>query len=210
MSNNDTLGRLAFALRLHEKATVSRQDRLFIEEWDPQSFKRPPKVLADIFEAYVGAVYVHHGWPRLQQWLEKLFSPIIKAANSDYWLSITPDQLFGTVKFRDNNPMPAGPWVLDEILDYISDKAKSLEEGAQVALKLLPKNTRFRFDRHTGHLQEPEADKVEIAAQLLKMWICQIVIMDRPDYIYATARGAHLFSVRSFHTITCIANPARY
>ncbi|KAH8101763.1 hypothetical protein BXZ70DRAFT_74637 [Cristinia sonorae] len=194
---NNTLGRIAYTLRLHTHALVPPSDLQAIEDWNPLEARHPPKCLADLFESYVGAVYVHHGWPRLQQWLDKLFFPIVKAATTDYWFSVSPEQLEGGYNVR--NPKHrldfVDPVSQGRLLDYVEFKRESLKTGARIALDRLPKGTKFRFDVGTDRLQEPDGEKVVVAVHLIEMWICQIVIRQWPEYLAARAKAPRFLTL---------------
>ncbi|CAL1709610.1 unnamed protein product [Somion occarium] len=193
--SNDTIGRLAFCLRFHVQANTDAQDRFSIDEWHPLSNDHPPKVLADLFEAYVGAVFVQHGWSILERWLNKLFTPIVKAATGDFWLSVSPEQLFGisskTPKIKVMAPETKSQ---GKLLAYIEFKRDVLTAQGKLAVSALPPGTKYRFDQRTLRLQDPDAERVEVAVHLINMWICQIVINFWPEYHTARARAAHMLS----------------
>ncbi|TCD68666.1 hypothetical protein EIP91_010188 [Steccherinum ochraceum] len=192
--NNDTLGRISFYLRFHHHAEFNKPDADQVDEWTPFSSDRPPKVLADLFEAYVGAVYVQHGWVKLQQWLEILFVPIVKAATGDYWLSITPEQLLGTARSSRHKPSAAETRAQGKLLDYVEYKRDVLKPGGHHIINSLPPSTKFRFDQRTGRLLEPDVDRVEVAVHLINMWVCQVILQQWPEYHAVRAKAAHFFS----------------
>ncbi|KAF9648261.1 hypothetical protein BDM02DRAFT_2318252 [Thelephora ganbajun] len=85
--NNGTFGWISY---LDRGADLSPQDREEVEGWDHlQPGARPPKVLADLFEAVVGAVFLQHGSLRLDNWLRTIFGPTLGAATKDCWYSTT-------------------------------------------------------------------------------------------------------------------------
>ena len=174
---------------------MTKEDEKEVEDWTPWSVKRPPKVLADLFESYVGAVFVHYGWSKLRNWLEKLFVPIVKAATGDYWLKVSPDQLLGPCRpLRHKSDAPENE-MQAQLLDLIGAERTKLRSDASPVTNFLPKSTPFKLDQTTGKLQEPFLGKVETAVQLINMWICQAMIRQWPEYQTARARAAHLFSV---------------
>lgn len=199
---NDTLGRIAFYLRFHDNAVLTQADTDAIGKWAPHFSKHPPKMLADLFEAYVGAVYVQHGWTKVQTWLDRLFVPIVKAATGDYWNSVSPAQFLGITPPRTFEPNFTHPKAQDQLLNYVEFKGEKLRDGARLVLDLLPVFTKFQFDRRTGRLQEPDVDRVEVATHLINMWVCQVVNQQCPEYNTARARAAHLFTVR-LPTVQC-------
>lgn len=200
------MGRISFYLRFHHHAELGKQDAEDVDNWSPFVADRPPKVLADLFEAYVGAVYVHHGWTKLYNWLEKLFVPIVKAATGDYWLTVSPDQLLGISAPVRHKAMIPETRFQGKLLDYVEYKRDTPKAGAGLALDLSLKSTKYRFDRCSGRLQEPDVEKVEVAVHLINMWICQIVMQHRPEYHTARAKAAYLLSVGDFQYCTRRAN----
>ncbi len=183
-------------MHLHENAELDKQDLIDVDEWVPQSTDSPPKVLADLFEACVGAVYIQCGWTKLENWLHKLFGPIIQAVTGHYWLTHTPNQIFGQPKHalisRAAIPETKSQ---SRLLDYIEFKRDTLRNLGLRAVESLPDSTHFKFDAGCGKLLEPDVDHVEVAIHLLNMWICQVVIKLWPQYHEATARAAHMLSV---------------
>lgn len=184
-------------MHLHDKAEIDTQDQLAIEQWMPQSPDHPPKVLADLFEAYAGAVYIQSGWNKLESWLRKLFSPIIRSVTGHYWVTSSPTQIFGqpthAITSRVTVPETRSR---GKLLDYVEFKRDSLRIQGLHAIDTLPESTKFRFDAE-GRLREPDIGRVEVAIHLLNMWICQVVIKLWPEYHAATARAAHMLSVCS-------------
>ncbi|KAF8208187.1 ribonuclease III domain-containing protein, partial [Mycena galopus ATCC 62051] len=84
ISNNDTLGRLAWWLHLDKYAVLSCQDAHAIRTWSPRRKGAPPKVLADLFESVVGAYCLERGWPALLSWLEPFFKPLMELSTQDF------------------------------------------------------------------------------------------------------------------------------
>lgn len=198
MCNNDTFGRLAFYLRFHEDTELQRQDRRELEDWYPLSSDKSPKVLADLFEAYAGAVYIQHGWKKLRRWLDGLLEPVVKAATGDYWVSSTPQQMFGPPS-RPGGQHKYTPETRNQkdLLDYVERKKELFKTSGRAVVKMLPKSTGFRFDRN-GWLEEPDCARLEVAVHLINMWISDIVADLWPEYHHATARAARFLSVRTF------------
>ncbi|KAH9942047.1 ribonuclease III domain-containing protein [Amylocystis lapponica] len=195
--NNDTFGRLGFYLKLHAHAHLSAQDNKIIDSWNPLCPEAPPKVLADLFEAYAGAVYIQHGWQRLSSWLSALLEPIVRRATGDYWLSARPEQIFG-IPAHPAHTLPC-PETRSQgtLLDYVVFKRNWLAEQGTNAVRALPRGTRFRFEKK-GWLCAPDCERLEVAVHLINMWICRIVIGLWPEYHQATSKAAHILSVSSF------------
>ncbi|KAJ7028687.1 hypothetical protein C8F04DRAFT_1237358 [Mycena alexandri] len=63
-------------------------DARAIRNWSPRRKRNPPpKVLADIFESFVGAYWLERGWPALLSWLEPFLKPLVEIATEDFLLS---------------------------------------------------------------------------------------------------------------------------
>ncbi|THH12648.1 hypothetical protein EW146_g7501 [Bondarzewia mesenterica] len=186
--NNDTFGRLAFYLRLDQHASLDSQDAHELDEWNPQSSRPPPKALADLFEAYAGAVYMQHGRKRLENWLRLLFEPIIKVATRDYWYR-DPPRGGRRPLLRKNIESTAQ----SKFLDFLEYKRRFLLDKSRQVLDILPTSTQFTFATD-GTLEEPHCDEIEIAIQLLNMWICRAIITTWPEYHRATSKASHLAS----------------
>lgn len=199
ISNNDTFARISYCLRFHVHAELTSQDQLLIDKWDPTSSLAPPKVLADLFEAYAGAVLIQHGWKRLRVWLERIFKPVIQVCTADYWHSTSGAEIFGESSSRRKQAIQPESKTEAKLLDYIEFKRTKTKEDGQQALDMLPENTIFHFGIN-GRLREPDSDRVEIAIHLVNLWICQIVIKFWPEYHHAKAKAAHMLSVSlTFH-----------
>ena len=195
LCNNDTFGSLAFYLRLDQHAKLNSQDARELDEWNPQSSHHPPKALADLFESYAGAVYTQYGWKKLEQWLRPLFDPIIKAATKDFWDKDLFNDACGRCMASGRKPEPS---VQSKFLDYLEYKRDFLLDKINQAVDTLPASTQFTFATD-GLLEEPHCDDIEIAIQLLNMWICKVFITTWPEYHRATSKASHLASVRIKH-----------
>lgn len=202
--NNDTFGRLAFCLHFERHAKFDDEDALEVDAWNPQSSKRAPKALADLFEAYAGAVYMQHGWKRVMHWLSLVFEPIIKVATHDYWYHNLPNYMCGDRFFGDN---PMTPRLQDKFLDFLEYKRDFLVEKCSPAMEALASDTRLVFSVK-GELEEPHCEEIETAIQLLNFWICDMTWKIWPQYHHATVRAPHLATVccsRVFHC-DCLYN----
>ena len=161
--------------------------------WDHlQPGARPPKVLADLFEAVVGAVFLQHGFLALDNWLRTIFEPILNAATKDYCHSRTRTLAF----YRGHRTSTFGraPSFQHRLVEYIRAERKFFEDRLSDALRTLPKNTIFCFDEHE-YLEEPDNERLEVAAHFLNLSICHTIIRIWPQYGHAKAKAAHLASV---------------
>jgi hypothetical protein len=180
---------MASCLRLDEYANLASADRDAIANWNPQIRHKPPKVLADLFESHVGAIYLFHGWNKAWTWIQLLFEPLAKMATGDFW-------------YFDLRLMPAGYYNsssesgdMGKLLDFYLFKKDYLIARGQDALDSLPASTLFSFtDSRT--LESPNCERLEVAVHLINLWICRICLKLWPEYHRATAKAAHLLSVR--------------
>jgi len=152
---------------------------------------RPPKVLADLFEAVVGAVFLQHGFLKLDNWLRTIFEPILNAATKDYWYSATRTLPF----YRDHrtSTFSGAPHLQRRLIDYICSEHHFFEDRLSDMLYTLPTNTIFYFDEHE-YLEEPDNERLEVANHFLNLCICHTIIRIWPQYGYAKAKAAHLSS----------------
>ena len=152
---------------------------------------RPPKVLADLFEAVVGAVFLQHGFLKLDNWLRTIFEPILNAATKDYWYSTTRTLAF----YRDHRTLTfsGASHLQRRLLDFICAQRAFFENRLSDMLFTLPKGTIFYFDEHE-YLGEPDNERLEVAAHFLSLCICHTIIRIWPQYGYAKAKAAHLSS----------------
>ncbi|OCH92748.1 hypothetical protein OBBRIDRAFT_811482 [Obba rivulosa] len=151
---NDTFGRLAFYLNFHKGAEMDERDAQDVDDWNPLSGVHPPKVLADLFEAYAGAVYIQHGWTKLERWLRELLDPIVMVATGDHWLSSSPQQIFGDPICQKVSHNPSLETTNQgKLLDYIEFKKGFLAKHGQPLLEALPQNVKFSFDTSVWRLR---------------------------------------------------------
>ncbi|EMD37057.1 hypothetical protein CERSUDRAFT_51627 [Gelatoporia subvermispora B] len=192
---NDTFGRLAFCLNFHKDAKFDECDAREVQDWNPFCGNAPPKVLADLFEAYAGAVYIQHGLPRLRRWLEDLLEPLILVATADHWLSASPESFFGApMQYKP----PYDPVVETRrqsmLLDYMEFKMNHLTRHGKPLKNALPQEVKFNFDSK-GCLKDPSGERLEVATHFINMTICKITINTWPGYVRARSKGPHLFTV---------------
>lgn len=161
----------------------------------------PPKAAADLFEAFVGAVFVQFGFDVVKSWLQTIFRPLIEAANQDY----TSQYGSGSLSvFVPKKPAPQLPWGCEipettaqlVIGDFIRDNHRWFVEGGEKARAVLPsKESGFRFIFDKGVLLPPSGDRIELGSRLMELWICEICTKEFPEYYLATGKAPGLFTV---------------
>ncbi|KAI0088234.1 ribonuclease III domain-containing protein [Irpex rosettiformis] len=193
VSNNDTLGRIAYSLRLHRNGytNLNAEDEHSIFRWDPMHGTRPPKVLADLFEAFVGTVYVKYGFPELKPWLDRVFKPIIKVATGDYLATCHPVSIFGEPHEYPLDLLNVS--MQERLLSRIKLDLKEIRNKCPRGIDCLPSKTRLGFIAH-GKLQGEDAENIDLAGSLIDLWICNISLELWPHYHHARTKAAHLFS----------------
>ncbi|KAJ7625100.1 hypothetical protein DFH06DRAFT_1229867 [Mycena polygramma] len=194
ISNNDTLGRLAWWLHLDKYAALSREDAYAIQNWRPRRSRQPPpKALADLFESFVGAYCLERGWPALFSWLEPFFMPLVEIATQDF-LRCHQDTIRSPCYVSSWWRSEAGTNTLEtdqRILRFLRLHQSSLTSMGRVAVEALPLSTQFIFGGVEGELMN-DCDRAEIAHHLISQWICNIYVSIFPEHCRATARAAHL------------------
>ncbi|GLB39883.1 hypothetical protein LshimejAT787_0703930 [Lyophyllum shimeji] len=184
LSNNDTLGRIAYQLRLHRHARLDPTDRLAADSWTPARAHPPPKLFADLFESYVGALYTHHGWTFTHAWLRRVYTPVLAAAARDVFFSTDDHAL--PARWLAPNALPWRSSVQRAFEAFMDSRRERLRKGAEETLTSLPR---------VSVSGDAEATRVEIATQLLKLWICDIAQRVFPELKSATQGGAHFLSM---------------
>lgn len=136
-------------------------------------------------------MFLQHGFLTLDNWLRTIFEPILNAATADYRYSTTRTLAF----YRDHrtSTFSGAPYVQQELIDYICFERDFFEDQLFSALHALPKNTIFYFDEHE-YLEEPDDERLEVAAHFLNLSICHTIIRIWPQYGHAKAKAAHLCS----------------
>jgi len=122
-----------------------------VEKWDHlKPGARPPKVLADLFEAVVGVVFLQH---RFDNWLRAISKPDLSAATKDYWYSATQALTF----YRDHrtSTFTGASSSQQSPVDYITSGRDLFEGRLSDVLYTLPKNTVIYFYEHE-YLEEPD------------------------------------------------------
>ncbi|KAJ7507179.1 hypothetical protein B0H11DRAFT_1970598 [Mycena galericulata] len=199
ISNNDTLGRLAYWLELDRYAALSPEDAYAIRGWSPRSkrgrFSRPPKVLADLFESFIGAYCLEYGWDALLSWLEPFFEPLAKVATEDF-LRCHKDTLktpfYVSNWWRQRNGGLISPRMYRELRTFLDGHQETLTLTGSVAVEAIPLSTKFIFSSE-GELVN-DCDRVEVAHHLISQWICNAYVSMFPETLRATARASHLAS----------------
>jgi len=192
LSNNDTLGRLAHQLRLHEHASLEPEDKESIAGWSPKGDIVPPKAMADLFEAHVGAVYVEKGWQAVLNWLTNLYAPLVPAAECDF-LGRHP----GSNDVRLMQQFNGQPEILDfqkRLVDALTLSASTLIRKAQELIRYMPSSTVFSFDNKNGLANDSGLELVGI--DVINLWVCKICLQLSPGILRATTHAAHLMTVR--------------
>ncbi|KAG6907604.1 hypothetical protein DXG01_008222 [Tephrocybe rancida] len=179
LSKNDTLGRIAHQLRLpqHARARLDPGDRRAAEAWSRRQSGSPPKLFADLFESYTGALFLRHGWHYTHAWLRKVYAPIIAAAARD---ALTTTEVAPS---RWSAP-DAQPWTKRtqwSFEDFMEERSLELKEATKAVMQALPKS-------------EVSTRREEVGMQLLKLWICELALSVYPELRGARERGAHFLS----------------
>lgn len=195
LCTNDTFGRIAYSLGLHRKAALTASEKADIDAWDPHSPGRPPKVLADLFEAYVGALYHERGMPAVKKWLDRLFDSLDSAASKDLAseLRTAPETPSGS-RTRGGNC-----WVTQEEIelleDFIWEKRDDLRRRCSGFLDSLPKDF-FIVTNKT-----PDSLRLELGDALLKLFIANQIVLQWPWYFHALNGAPHTATVSSPPTL---------
>ena len=183
---------MAYQYGLHEEAIFNYHDDNEVKDWDPRHNLAPPKALADLFEAYVGALYEEQGWDTVMTWLTALYKPLVQVATEDF-LERSGDLGRSFPEAKSTELLLAEVVVYQaRLLDYLNFKRPNLVESGQSALDALPPATQFFF--LDGSLMN-DSDRAELATHLINFWICKIFMRVYPQLLQATYKGAHLITV---------------
>ncbi|KAJ7721028.1 hypothetical protein B0H16DRAFT_1335582 [Mycena metata] len=200
LSCNDTLGRLAWWMHLDKHAALSSIDARAIRNWSPRRKRNPPpKVLADLFESFVGAYWLEHGWPALLSWLQPFFKPLVEIATEDFLLShrnTCKVPLYVSNWWRQRQGDSISQNSYQQLVQFLDRQQRSLTSTGRVAVEAIPLSTKFIYSGD-GELVN-DCDRVEVAHHLISQWICSVYINSFPEIRRATSRAAHLASVRVF------------
>ncbi|KAJ3512342.1 hypothetical protein NLJ89_g3577 [Agrocybe chaxingu] len=165
LCNNDTLGRIAYQLGMHQEAILGHHDKKEVKAWLPTSKESPPKALADLFEAYVGAIYEEQGWKVVIKWLTALYKPLMDLATEDFLNRPDPTR---PIPDRPSEEPQEIVVYQGKLLDYLEFKRASLVESGQEAIDALPSGVQFFFGID-GNLMN-DADRAE--------WITRLITSD--------------------------------
>lgn len=192
VTNNSTLGRLTYQLHLEEFAELDDSEAQKVADWNTQAPWPPPKVLADLFEAHIGAVYEEYGWDFTKDWLSTLLRPLIEKANEDYLKNALAPPRYPYQWTYVTHERLTSPTIEVRFYDFLESRATSLASTAEPTLLLLPKDTKFIFGVYGDILID--SGTVEIAAHLVKFWVCEICMTLYPHNRDALYRAPHLIS----------------
>ncbi|KAG6876977.1 hypothetical protein C0992_011160 [Termitomyces sp. T32_za158] len=179
LSNNDTLGRIAHQLRLPQHASVrlDSADRRAADAWSACRSGSPPKLFADLFESYMGALFLRHGWHYTHAWLKKVYEPIVAAAARDAFSTTEVAPSLWCIS--DAQPWPQQ--IQRAFEEFIDERKAEMQEAIKVVMQSLPR-------------PEVSSGKKEVGMQLLKLWICELAFRVYPEMHSARDRGAHFLS----------------
>ncbi|KAJ6588316.1 hypothetical protein B0H19DRAFT_203243 [Mycena capillaripes] len=206
--DNDTLGRIAWWFHLDKYAALSPEDTHAVQSWRPRRRRdTPPKVLADLFESFVGAYCLERGWPALLSWLTPFFKPLVEIATEDFmqchrYTCKAPPYVSNWWRHQDTASISQEVYhLLVQFLDY---EQRSLASMGRVALEAVPLSTKFIFSS-AGELVN-DCDRVEVAHHLISQWICSVYVSIFPESRRATANAAHLATVRVLLSNSSVTN----
>jgi hypothetical protein len=148
----------------------------------------------------MGAVYEEKGWNVTVQWLQTLYRPLIAAATEDFHNSAPSIP----AHWHTPSMAPEGSHHQAMLLDYLNYKGEFLASCAHEALDALPLSSIFVFAPN-GSLGN-DCDKVEIADHIIRYWICSIFVQLNPEMQQATAKAAHLVTVRYAPQLEVVVN----
>ncbi|KAJ6590971.1 ribonuclease III domain-containing protein [Mycena vulgaris] len=194
LANNDTLARLAYWLHLDKYAALSQEDAHAIKSWSPRRKRDgPPKVLADLFEAFVGAYCLERGWSALLSWLQPFFEPLVKIATEDF-LRCHRDTckapFYVSNWWRHRGGGSISQRMYQKLLQFFDRKQGSLTSKGRVAVEAIPLSTKFIFSAD-GELMN-DCDRVEVAHHLISQWICNVYVSMFPENRHAIVGATHL------------------
>ncbi|KAJ7151378.1 hypothetical protein C8R43DRAFT_1190980 [Mycena crocata] len=164
ISNNDTLGRLAFWLELDKYAALSWEDADAIQSWSWRRLEAPPKVLADLLESFVGAYWLEHGWMALLSWLEPFFQPLVGLATEDFLRchrNTLKAPFYVSHWWRHRDGESISHKIYQKLHQYLDNQRASLASIGRVAVGAIPLSTKFIFST-AGELVN-DCDRVEVA-----------------------------------------------
>lgn len=193
ISNNDTLGRLAYWLELDTYAALDLDDVRAINIWSRGRKRRPPpKALANLFEAFSGAYFTEHGWDALLEWLDAVLRPLVNIATEDFFrCKRTPPHVSNW--WRQTDGIYIKPSRYQRFLYRLAQQHESLVLAGNSAIEAIPLSAKFIFSGE-GEIVN-DLDRVEVAHHLLNQWIANTYVSLFPQYQGAISRAAYLATV---------------
>jgi hypothetical protein len=96
--------------------------------------------------------------------------------------------------WRQRDGVSISQTIYRQFCRFLDCKQESLASMGRVAVEAIPLSTKFIFSGD-GELA-CDCDRAEIAHHLISQWICSVYVNSYPENRRATARAAHLASVR--------------
>jgi len=186
---------MAYQLNLERYAEMDDLEAQKVDDWTPRVPWMPPKVLADLFEAYAGAVYEEYGWNFTAHWLSTLFRPLIEKANEDYLKNPVVVPRYPRKGTYVTHKRLTNVTIQLQFNDFLESRSAKFIATVEPALLALPKGTKFIFEAN-GDIAT-DCNLVEIAIHLVNFWVCEIFMTLYPQNRDALYRAAHLVSVRN-------------
>ncbi|KZS93682.1 hypothetical protein SISNIDRAFT_465863 [Sistotremastrum niveocremeum HHB9708] len=159
---------------------ISDEDRLEIINFDPDTHDHPPKILANLFEAFVGALWLSGGLAAVFGWLV----PIIKALHScanrrdlERWSAET--RYFPLKTFYDAR-------CIDKLCAFISSNRVQIRRLGKRLRHSLPKDRAMSFNSH-GNLLPPFSRGAETAEGFIRVNILSGWYLSRLEVFFITS-----------------------
>ncbi|KIM41426.1 hypothetical protein M413DRAFT_148495 [Hebeloma cylindrosporum] len=190
LSNNDTLGRLAHRLRLHEQAAFDPEGKESVAGWSPQGVTVPPKAMADLFEAHVGAVYVDKGLDAVVKWFKTLYGPLVPSAEGDF-LGRHPGS-YDVCLLQDCDGHPKIQDFQRRLVDSLTLSALTFVEKGGELLRHTPPSTVFTYDDKNGLANDSSLELIGL--DIINLWVCKLCLKISPNILKATQHAAHLMT----------------
>ncbi|KAG5652513.1 hypothetical protein H0H81_004785 [Sphagnurus paluster] len=173
-------------LNLHAHASLSPADAHAIQNWSPaSSSSTPPKVLADLLEAYIGALYTSSDWGPTYTCLRAVYAPVLAAAARDVIFTAAPRAHIVPPRWRAPDALPWSAYIQHVFLAFIRTRAEQMRTSWEAALGVR-KNARAVL---LGGEDE------EIGEQALKLWVCDAAMQTVPTLVVGDARGPHFLTM---------------
>ncbi|KZT37846.1 hypothetical protein SISSUDRAFT_1047937 [Sistotremastrum suecicum HHB10207 ss-3] len=141
---------------------ISEEDRLEIAMFDPNSDQDPPKILANLFEAFVGGLWWSGGLAAVFGWLNPILKALQSCANRrDLETSKDQTRPFGFKTFYDAE-------CIDKLISYISSHKRQFRKLGTRLRHALPKQEAMLFDSQ-GVLRPGFSHTAETAEGLIRV-----------------------------------------